>query len=65
MRVVGTLSVAQVSAVAEAAAHVTLEKAVRWVAPRGGDIVDIVVQDEFTHDVVVGVAGVFLVYDTT
>jgi hypothetical protein len=26
---------------------------------------DIIVQDEFTHDVVVGIAGVFLVYDTT
>lgn len=65
MRVVGTLSTAQVSAVAEAGAHATLEQVVRWMAPRGGDIVDIVVQDEFTHDVVVGVAGVFLVYDTT
>jgi hypothetical protein len=43
----------------------TLEKVVRWVAPLGGDIVDIVVQDEFTHDVVVAVAGLWLVYDTT
>jgi hypothetical protein len=31
----------------------------------GGDIVDSVVQDEFTHDGVAGIAGVFLVYDTT
>jgi hypothetical protein len=26
---------------------------------------DIVVQDEFTHDGVVGIAGMFIVYDTT
>jgi hypothetical protein len=62
--VVGTLSVEQLASVAGAPVS-TLEKVVRWVAPRGGDIVDIVVQDEFTHDVIVGVAGVFLVYDTT
>ncbi len=43
----------------------TLEKVVRWVAPLGGDVVDIVIQDEFTHDVVVEVGGAFLVYDTT
>ena len=37
------------------------------VVAAGFDIVDVVVQDEFTHDVVVGVAGhghLYLVFDT-
>jgi len=29
------------------------------------DVLDVVVQDEYTHDVVVAWEGVFLVYDTT
>ena len=65
MRTVGTVSAQVLAAIAPAGGHVTLEKVVPWAAARGGDIVDIVVQDEFTHDVVVGVDGVFLVYDTT
>ena len=65
MRTIGTVPAETLAALAAAAGHRTLEQVVGWVAPRGGDIVDIVVQDEFTHDVVVGVAGVWLVYDTT
>lgn len=46
----------------------TLEEVVRWglslSPPRL--VLDVVVQDEYTHDVVVGhPSGVYLVYDTT
>ncbi|MEP7123791.1 MAG: hypothetical protein ABJE95_22875 [Byssovorax sp.] len=51
-----------------ASRHRTLEEVVRWslalAPPRL--IVRVVVQDEYTHDVVLQWAdGVFLVYDTT
>jgi hypothetical protein len=45
----------------------TLEDVLRW----GGDVVDVIVQDEYTHDVIVAYAGGggpsagFLVFDTT
>lgn len=41
----------------------TLEDVLRW----GGDVVEVVVQDEYTHDVVVRVrdVGPYLVFDTT
>lgn len=48
--------------------HRTLEDVVRWgLAQKPPRLVErVVVQDEYTHDVVVGWAeGVFLVYDTT
>ncbi len=39
---------------------------VTWLFATGGDIVDIVVQDEYTHDVLVRLAdGSVLVYETT
>jgi hypothetical protein len=50
---------------AAAGTHRTMEQVVRWCATVGRDVVDIVVQDEFTHDVVVVVPGLFLVYDST
>ena len=40
-------------------------KVVPWTASVGADIVDLVVQDEFTHDVIVAADGVWLVFDTT
>jgi hypothetical protein len=40
----------------------TLEDVVRW---RGGEIVDVVVQDEYTHDVIVVTGAGFVVFDTT
>ena len=40
----------------------TLEDIVRW---RGGEIVDVVVQDEYTHDVIVVTGAGFVVFDTT
>jgi hypothetical protein len=40
----------------------TLEDVLRW----GGDVVEVIVQDEYTHDVVVrGPEAGFLVFDTT
>jgi hypothetical protein len=50
------------------AGHQTLEDVVRWaLAQRPPRMVEsVVVQDEYTHDVVLGWAGgVYLVYDTT
>lgn len=50
------------------AGHQTLEDVVRWgLSQRPPRLVErVVVQDEYTHDVVVGYAdGVYLVYDTT
>ena len=49
------------------ASHGTLLDVVRWVASRGdaARMLDVVVQDEFTHDVVVRAGELFLVYDTT
>jgi short subunit fatty acids transporter len=54
-------------ALAVARTHRTLEDVVRWglgLAPPVM-IADVVVQDEYTHDVVVPVAAAYLVYDTT
>ena len=44
----------------------TLEDIVRGTLARGDLITEVVVQDEFTHDVVVPwPGGLYLVYDTT
>jgi hypothetical protein len=51
-----------------AAGQKTLEDVVRWgLAQRPPRVVErVVVQDEYTHDVVIRYAdGVYLVYDTT
>ncbi len=41
--------------------HATIGRALN----DGIDITDLVVQDEFTHDVIAAVDGVWLVYDST
>jgi hypothetical protein len=46
----------------EAAAHRTLEDVLHW---RRAALVEVIVQDELTHDVVFAVDDFFLVYDTT
>jgi len=64
VRVVGNVSQAEAEAAAVVSATQlqTLEEVLRW----GADVLDIVVQDEFTHDVVTRKGGlVFLVFDTT
>ena len=45
----------------------SLEQVVRWVFSRTppSEVADVVVQDEFTHDVVFPWRGVHLVFDTT
>jgi hypothetical protein len=45
---------------AAAARCETLEEVLSW-----GELVDVVVQDEFTHDVIVRAVAGFLVFDTT
>ena len=53
---------------AEVAGHVTLGHVVRWCAAQRPlrNIVEIVTQDEYTHDVVVPYGeALHLVYDTT
>lgn len=42
-----------------------LADVVRWCAARHQPIVDVVTQDEYTHDVVVPWGARWLVYDTT
>ena len=56
------------SILAIASRHKTLEEVVRWslAATPPRLIHSVVVQDEYTHDVVVpGGSGLYLVYDTT
>jgi hypothetical protein len=48
-----------------ASGHRTMEHVVQWVLRAGFSIESIVVQDEYTHDVVVRARELFLVYDTT
>ena len=45
----------------------SLEQVVRWAFRQTppSDVADVVVQDEFTHDVVIPWRGVHLVFDTT
>ncbi len=51
--------------------HVSLQDLLRWaqVQPEGalipGVIAELVIQDEFTHDLIVPWQGLFLVYGTT
>jgi hypothetical protein len=62
LRPVGAVAPEVVAALAGAARLDTLEDILRW----GGHVLDVIVQDEYTHDVIVtrGAAG-FLVFDTT
>ena len=43
----------------------TLEDVLIWCRAVGGNIIDVIVQDEFTHDVIVQEPARFLVFDTT
>ena len=43
----------------------TLEEVVAWLGASGGALVEVVTQDEYTHDVVVAAGAGFLVFDTT
>ncbi len=43
----------------------TLEEVLGWAQARGHALVDVVTQDEYTHDVVVAAGARWLVFDTT
>ena len=43
----------------------SLEEVTRWTFGGGRALVEVITQDEYTHDVVVQAAPVFLVFDTT
>ena len=43
----------------------TLEEVVAWMHARGFSLVEIVTQDEYTHDVITRAPDGYRVYDTT
>jgi hypothetical protein len=45
--------------------HATLEEAIRACAALGWTLLEVVTQDEYTHDVVIAAGPHFIVYDTT
>jgi hypothetical protein len=62
VRIVGAIGAELAARVAVAAKFQTLEDVVRW----SGEVVDVVVQDEYTHDVIVrGPDHAFVVFDST
>lgn len=63
LRVVGAIVPEEVTRLDAATRLDTLEEILRW----GGHVLDVVVQDEYNHDVVVSKAPAmaFLVFDTT
>lgn len=61
LRPVGELRSEVLAGVAHAGRLDTLEEVLR----AGFDVLDVVVQDEYTHDVVTRAHGVFVVFDTT
>lgn len=61
VRAVGELGSELLAGVAHAARLQTLEEVLR----AGFDVLEVVVQDEYTHDVITRARGVFVVFDTT
>ena len=43
----------------------TIEDVLAWARLRGYDLVEVLVQDEYTHDVIVQAGEQFHVFDTT
>jgi hypothetical protein len=52
-------------ALAELTGFTTLQQLVRWAFSRRADVADVVVQDEYSHDVVVPLGDRWLVADVT
>ena len=48
-----------------AAALATLEDVLAWAMHRRYELLEVLVQDEYTHDVVVRAGARFVVFDTT
>ena len=61
LRVVGPVLPEAAARLISATKLDTLEDVLRW----GADVLEVVVQDEYTHDVVVTKATMVLVFDTT
>ena len=62
-RVVGVLS--EVERFASVERLSSIEDVLAWCRLHESDVVDVIVQDEYTHDVLVRAAQAFLVFDTT
>jgi prephenate dehydrogenase len=64
LRLVGVIDAEVVGILTPATSFDTLEEVVRWPL---GMIADVVIQDEYTHDVIVRISSqtVHLVFDTT
>lgn len=43
----------------------TLEQVLAWTFAQGGELVEIIVQDEYSHDVIVHARAGYVVFDTT
>lgn len=61
LRSVGVIDAATLARLAPATGFDALEDVLRWTH----DLVEIVVQDEFTHDVVMRATPAYLCFDTT
>ena len=62
MRIVGAIGAELAGRLGVVAKFQTLEDVVRW----SDEVVDVIVQDEYTHDVIVrGPAHAFVVFDST
>ena len=66
MRVVGSLAPDVHARLAGGEQLATLEEVLAWCHARGYDVIDVIVQDEFTHDVLVRAAApAYVCFDTT
>ena len=65
MRVVGRVEHDVVTSLAAVERLVSLENVLAWCHARSADLLDVIVQDEFTHDVIVRATPAFLCFDTT
>ena len=61
LRTIGVIDAATLARVASATSFDTLEELLAW----NHDLVEIVVQDEYTHDVVMRATPAYLCFDTT
>ncbi len=43
----------------------TLEDVLAWCRLHGADVTGVIVQDEYTHDVIVRAPAAYIVFDTT
>jgi hypothetical protein len=62
LRVVGAVDAGDVARLRIAARFETLEDVLRW---GGGELLDVIVQDEYTHDVIAAAGTCYVVFDTT